>query len=257
MRENTVKRKLQNGEVSLGTFVFEFDTTGIGRIAAGAGAEFVIYDMEHTGWSVERIRTLMAATRSADIVPLVRVPATQYEYLSRVLDMGAMGAMIPMVESADEAKFIASSTLYPPAGRRGSAFGMAHDDYTGGDIVEKQKSANAERLILAQIETAKRLDAVDEIAAVDGIDVLWVGQTDLSSSMGIPGQFESAEFGAALDKVAAAAEKHGKTAGYMAMSIEEAKSLRARGFRAISYAGDLYIYQTALRDTLATLKETL
>ena len=97
MRENTVKRKLQNGEVSLGTFVFEFDTTGIGRIAAGAGAEFVIYDMEHTGWSVERIRTLMAATRSADIVPLVRVPATQYEYLSRVLDMGAMGAMIPMV----------------------------------------------------------------------------------------------------------------------------------------------------------------
>ena len=91
MRENAVKRKIAEGGVSLGTMVFEFDTTGIGRIAAEAGAEFVVFDMEHTGWTIETIRRLMATTRAADIMPMVRVPATQYHFLSRPLDVGAMG----------------------------------------------------------------------------------------------------------------------------------------------------------------------
>jgi len=77
MRENGVKRTLQNGGTSFGSMVFEFPTTGIGRLAAGAGAEFVIYDMEHTGWSIETIRELMATTRAADLVSMVRVPATE------------------------------------------------------------------------------------------------------------------------------------------------------------------------------------
>src|SRR5437763_15971958 len=119
MRENRVKRALQNGERSLGTMVFEFPTTGIGRIAAEAGAEFVIYDMEHTGWSIETIRGLMATTRAADIVPMVRVPATQYHPPARPLDVGAMGLMVPMVESAEQAELIVASAKYPPLGRRG------------------------------------------------------------------------------------------------------------------------------------------
>ncbi len=98
MRANTVKHVLAAGGTSVGTMVFEFNTTGIGRIAASAGAEFVIFDMEHTGWSTETIRMLMATTRAADTIPLVRVPATQYHLLSRPLDVGAMGLMVPMVE---------------------------------------------------------------------------------------------------------------------------------------------------------------
>ena len=86
MRINHVKQALQQGKTAFGTFIFEFNTTGIGRIAAQAGAEFVLFDMEHTGWSIETIRMLIASSRSADAVPLVRLPATQYHFMARVLD---------------------------------------------------------------------------------------------------------------------------------------------------------------------------
>src|SRR5437016_6303047 len=98
---------------------------GKARIAAAAGAEFVIFDMEHTGWSMETIRMLLATCGAADLVPVVRVPATEYHFLARVLDLGAMGLMVPMVESAEQARRIVQFTKYPPAGRRGAAFGMA------------------------------------------------------------------------------------------------------------------------------------
>src|SRR5918999_5300419 len=137
MRENKVKRTLREGGVALGTMVFEFASTGIARIAAAAGAEFVIFDMEHTGWSVETVRMLFATARAADIVPMVRVPATQYHLLSRPLDVGAMGLMVPMVETGEQAALIARSAKYPPEGARGCAFTIAHDDYTGGDVMAK------------------------------------------------------------------------------------------------------------------------
>ena len=91
----------------------------------------LIYDMEHTGWSIETIRGLMATSRAADLVPMVRIPATQYHLIARPLDVGAMGLMVPMVESAEQARSIVDSAKYPPVGRRGAAFGVAHDDYTG------------------------------------------------------------------------------------------------------------------------------
>ena len=137
MRTNHVKQKLATGSVSLGTMIFEFNTTGIGRIVAEAGAEFVVYDMEHTGWTIETIRMLIATTRSTEAIPMVRVPATEYHFIARVLDMGSMGVMVPMVETAEQAKAIVNSAKYPPVGRRGAAFGVSHDDYSSGDIVEK------------------------------------------------------------------------------------------------------------------------
>src|SRR5262245_3062086 len=194
MRPNPVKTKVQQGAISIGTFVFEFNTTGIGRIAAEAGAEFCVFDMEHTGWSLETVRMLMATTRSTQMVPLVRIPATEYHFIARVLDMGAMGIMAPMVESAEQAARLVASAKYPPQGRRGAAFGVAHDDYSGGDLTEKITSANRETLLIAQIETVAGVRNVDAIAAVPDIDVLWIGHFDLSNSLGIPGQFVHPDF---------------------------------------------------------------
>src|SRR5215472_6707002 len=109
MRANAVKRTLRAGGVALGTMVFEFSSSGIGRIVATGGAEFVVYDMEHTGWGLDTIRNLLATTRAAELVPIVRVPATQCHYLARSLDVGAMGLMVPMVESAEQAQLIVQS----------------------------------------------------------------------------------------------------------------------------------------------------
>jgi 2-keto-3-deoxy-L-rhamnonate aldolase RhmA len=254
MRKNTVKRKIAEGGVALGTMVFEFPTTGIGRIVAEAGAEFVVYDMEHTGWGIETIRGLIATTRAVDTIPMVRVPATQYHLLSGPLDVGAMGLMVPMVETGEQAALIARSAKYPPEGARGCAFGLAHDDYTGGDVMAKMESANVEGLLIAQIETVKGLDNVEEIAATPGIDVLWIGHFDLTASMGIPAQFEHPGFLDAVQRVLDACWKHGKTPGIMAGDVATGKKLLSQGFRIMAYSGDLWILGEALRRGLSDLR---
>ena len=255
MRENGTKRKLAAGGTSIGTMMFEFSSTGIGRIAAAAGAEFAIFDMEHSGWSIETIRTLIATTCAADIVPMVRVPATQYHLLSRPLDIGAMGLMIPMVETEAQARLIVESAKYPPIGRRGAGFSLAHDDYAGGDVAEKMTSANEEGLLIAQIETALGVENVEAIAAVEGIDCLWIGHFDLTLSLGIPAQFDHPRFHAAVDRVLDACAKHGKAPGIMGGTVESSLEWIDRGFRAIAYSGDLWIYQAALAEGIARLQE--
>ena len=257
MKPNPVKRRLQEGGVAIGTMVFEFHTVGLPRIAAAAGAEFVLLDMEHTGWSVETIRQIIATSRPAETVPMVRVPACEYHFIARVLDMGAMGVMVPMVESEEQARRLVASAKYPPDGRRGAAFGIAHDAYVLGTVTDTMQAANREQLLIAQIETRAGLENVERIAAVDGIDVLWIGQFDLTSSLGIPGQFDRPEFHDALDRVLAACRRHNRAAGYMAMSVAEAGAMLDRGFRCLAYSGDLWIYQQALREAVAGIRATV
>ena len=254
MRENKVKRTLNQGGVSLGTMVFDFNSTGIGRIAAEAGAEFVIFDMEHTGWSVETIRGLIATTRSADIAPFVRVPATEYHFLARPLDAGAMGLMVPMVESAEQARAIVQYAKYPPQGRRGAAFGVAHDDYADGDVLEKIGSANEEGLLIAQIETGRGVENVGEIAAVDGIDVLWIGHFDLTNSLGIPAQFDHPDYLSAVDRVSEACREHGKSAGFMVSGVDDALSMVEKGFRCLAYWGDIWLYKQVLQQGISAVR---
>jgi 2-dehydro-3-deoxyglucarate aldolase/4-hydroxy-2-oxoheptanedioate aldolase len=255
MRQNRVKQMLAEGKTPLGTMIMEFNTTGVGRIAAEAGADFVMFDQEHTGWSVETIRMLVATTRSADVGAFVRVPATQYHLLARVLDVGAQGLMVPMVETEEQARLIVQSAKYPPQGRRGAGFGLAHDDYQDGDILEKMRTANEEGLLIAQIETAQGVENVDAIAAVDGIDVLWIGHFDLTNSLGIPGQFEHPDYLRSVDAVLAACARHGKSAGIMVHSVESGRALRAQGFRILAYWGDVWVYKKALREGLVGLRE--
>lgn len=254
MQRNLVKEKIFAGQRSIGTMLFEFATTGIARIAAEAGAEFIVCDMEHTGWSVETIKMLIATSRAASLAPFVRVPATEYHFIARVLDMGALGVMCPMVESAEQARRMVTSAKYPPQGRRGAAFSIAHDDYTGGNLVEKVESANRESLLIAQIETVAGVENVEAIAAVDGIDVLWIGQYDLSLSLAIPGQFMHPRMEAATARVLAACHQHRKAAGIMPTDIDNGKALLDQGFRILAYSGDLWIYQSALRHAVAGLR---
>jgi 2-keto-3-deoxy-L-rhamnonate aldolase RhmA len=255
MRSNRVKQALRGGGVSLGTMVFEFASTGVAQIAARAGAEFVLFDMEHTGWSMETIRMLVATTKAADTVPLVRVPATEYHFMARVLDVGAMGIMVPMVEDAEQAAVIARSAKYPPVGRRGAAFGVAHDDYAGGNIAETMRTSNEEGLLIAQIETARGVENVDAIAATPGIDVLWMGLYDLTNFLGIPGEMNHPRVDEAVAVTINAVRRQGKAAGILVFSVEEGKRRLAQGFRCIAYGGDIGLYQRALAAGIQGLRE--
>ena len=247
MKHNGMKQRLAAGEVVVGTMVFEFSTTGIGRLAAGAGAGFIIYDMEHTGWGSDTTRTLLASTPDS-ITPIVRVPANLPYLIGQQMDLGAAGVMVPMVESAEAAQTLAASTHYPPDGRRGAAFGIAHDDYVGGNIPAKVAAANEDVLTIAQIETSGGVENVDAIAAVEGIDVLFLGHFDLTNFLGIPGQFDDERFTESVDRIVAAATEHGKTLACLALTVDEARRWIERGFRMITFGGDLWLYQKALAD---------
>jgi 2-keto-3-deoxy-L-rhamnonate aldolase RhmA len=246
VRENDVKAKLNRGEVAIGTMVFDFFVPGLPRIMAQAGAEFVIYDLEHTGTSFETLRMLVAASRGPSPVPFARVPATEYHFMARALDVGMLGLMIPMVESAEQARAIVNATRYPPLGRRGAGLGMAQDDYEPGSTADKIEALNARTFIIVQIESPAGLENLEAIAATDGIDCLWIGHNDLSIQMGIPGQFTSQRFQDAMTLVAEMADKLGKPCGVAAGSIAMAEEWMARGYRAISYGSDFRLYADGL-----------
>ena len=192
MQPNRLKQLFADGDVAIGSMVMEFDTTGISRIAAAAGADYLIFDQEHTGWTAERMRTLMGTCRATSIVPIVRVPDTQYHLIAQTLDTGGMGIMAPMVESVEEAELLVTSATYPPRGRRG--FGIVYSDAIEGDLADTMASVNRELLVIAQIESVAGLDAMDGIAAIDGIDMLFIGPYDLSISLGVPGEFDHASY---------------------------------------------------------------
>ena len=254
MQSNPVREKLQRGETALGIMAFEFFTPGLPQILAAAGAEFCIFDMEHSGVGIDTIKQQIAAARGVGLVPMVRVPGTHYHLIAPVLDAGAMGIMVPMVETREQAEKIAAWCRYRPEGVRGLAFNLAHDDYSGGDVEAKMRAANRRTLVIALIETKTGIDNADAILAVPGIDVGWLGHFDLSNSMGITGQFDHPDFNRAVDRLLSAAEKHGKTAGFLAGSIAIGEAWLKRGIRCLCYGTDVMVFQDALATALAALR---
>jgi 2-keto-3-deoxy-L-rhamnonate aldolase RhmA len=254
MRPNPVKEKLQKGGVAIGTFAMEFATPGLMQICKAAGAEFAFIDMEHSGLGINDIKQQMAYARGVGIVPMVRVPAAQYHFIARVLDAGAMGVMVPMVETVEQAQLIVQSTRYPPKGRRGAVFGGSHDDYTGGDIVAKMQGVHARTFVVCQIETERGLENVDAIVGTDGVDCGWIGHFDLSNFLGVPAQFQSAKFIEARARVAAVCKKHGKAAGVMPADVAMARDWYAAGFNILAFGSDIGLFQHALSTRIVDFK---
>jgi 2-dehydro-3-deoxyglucarate aldolase/4-hydroxy-2-oxoheptanedioate aldolase len=255
MRDNPVKNALQKGGRAIGAMVFECFAPGLPQICRNAGAEFVLYDMEHTGLGFESLKTQLALCRGLDIVPMARVPRGEYHFIARALDIGAFGVMVPMVATRAEAEYIVSCSRYPPQGRRGAAFGFAHDDYQGGDVALKMAALHQRTMMIAQIETDQGLDNVEAIAAVPGVDALWIGQFDLTNFLGIPAQFNHPQYLAGVDRVLAACAAHGKAAAMLATDDAWARDYVAKGFRLLAYGIDQLLLQEALRRGLEVLRE--
>ena len=257
MRDNPVKAKLAAGERVYGTMVFEFVSPGLPTVLANAGADFVMYDMEHSGITDAEIKRQVAYCRGLDIVPMARPPEKTYAATARLLDLGVMGLMYQLVETREEAEEIASWVRYPPRGVRGAMFGGAHDDYGGGggDVAETMAVADDRTLAIVLIETAKGVENIDDILAVPGIDMAHVGHFDLSLTMGIPGQFDHPDFQAAIDTIIAACDKHGKAAGLLAPDIEWGKDWIDRGFRFVSYSYDIGLLGGALSGGISALRD--
>ena len=231
-----------------GHFIVEFATPGIGHILKSAGCDFVLFDLEHSGFGFETVKSAIRYFEAANLPVIVRVPSKEYHHIARAMDMGAEGLMLPMVNSAEEAKHIINSMKYYPEGMRGVALQVAHDRYRPGSVADKFTATNKRTTLFCQIETA------DAIAALPEVDCLWVGHFDLSVSLGIPGDFEHKKFKTAIDKTIAATKKHKKALGRLVPTVEAGIAINAMGFDFVCYSGDVWVLHNALQQAISELR---
>lgn len=206
--------RLRQGERVVGTMLRISRHTALIPLAMSAGLDFVMLDMEHGDYSMQTLADLALAGQFSRFPVFVRVPELARGYVSRALDCGVTGVMVPMVETAAQAEQFAQWAKYPPLGGRGLSSVGGHTGYLKmGAAEEMMRRVNGETLAIAQIETALAIDNIEAIAAVPGIDVLLIGPNDLSVSLGCPGRIDTPEEIAAIRKVAETAKKAGKIFG--------------------------------------------
>jgi len=210
---NPVKETLKAGGVSLGMTVRLGRSPDIARIAKATGHEFIFIDTQHSIFDLETITAIAHTALAIGIAPLVRVRGIDDPDVSLLLDNGVTGIIYPDVASADEAKKAVDACKFAPIGKRSVVGGYPHFDYRTVPLTESVPELNDACLLVCMIETTQGLDNVEEIAAVNGVDVLHVGSNDLLVNMGKPGKFEDPAIGAAQDRVISAAKAHGKFAG--------------------------------------------
>lgn len=231
----------------IGNFIVEFATPGIGHILKAAGLDFAFFDMEHSGFSFETLKSAIRYFEAARLPVIVRVPAQENDMLARACDMGAEGLIAPMISTAAQARAMVDSVKYFPQGRRGVGLQMAHDNYRAAPVADALQAANDRTAVICLIETAEGAENVDAIAAVTGVDGLWVGHFDLSVSLGIPGEFAHPRFTAAMARIVAAGKAHGKFLGRLVPDVDTGIAAYRQGFGLVCYSGDVWV----LRDGLA------
>ena len=255
MARPNMKRLFASRKLKVGHILFEFSTPGIGQILKATNIDFVFVDMEHSGFGISEIKRIVTSLRAAELPSLVRPPSKNYHHIARVLDVGADGLILPMVASAEEAQDIIQHMSYPPHGHRGIALGVAHDSYAPKTPAAALAAANRRIAMAALIETVEGLENVDAIAAVSGVDCIWIGHFDLSASMGIPGQFDHPDYIRAEHRIRRAATKHGKALGFLVISPEQGIGCFRKGYDVICYQTDILAYQQTLSRGIDQLRK--
>ena len=245
-----LKQKVTASTQMRGAMVFEFFSPGIPIILKNAGCEFVIFDMEHGGLSLERFKTLSIISNTNKIAPFIRIPEIKYNYVARALDLGASGVMVPMVNTPDDAIKIVRSSKYPPQGKRGAGFGFAHDNYINQSPLSYIEKANNSLINIIQIETKQGLENVKEIASIDGVDCIWVGHFDLTNFLGIPGDFSSTIYLDAINEIVFAANTYKKSLGIMVNNKQELETYSKLGFNMIAVGTEMNILSRSISQIL-------
>jgi 2-keto-3-deoxy-L-rhamnonate aldolase RhmA len=237
---NPARERMKKNEAALGAGIRHSRHAEIAGAMAVAGFDFLFIDLEHSSMPLDVCSQISAAALHAGISPLVRVPEGDHNLAARVLDTGALGIIMPHVESAADARTIVARQKYPPVGQRSTSGPMAQFSYAAHPAKEAAQAANESLLVIVMLETETAIARADEIAAVPGVDVLMIGTGDLTSSLGLQGQFEHERILGAYDTVLQACAKHGKWAGMGGVGTEDAMARYiARGVRFVLAGNDL------------------
>ena len=242
----SIRERALNGELLTGTFI-NLGNSMTAEMAGASGFDWVLLDVEHGSGDQDDLKHQIQAVSATPAATIVRIEANATPRYKRVLDLGASGVMCPYVSSVSEAEQVVASMQYPPRGirgvaklNRGSGFGVHFDEYF----------AHAHELLttVVQIETLEGLAAVDDIAAVEGVDVLFIGPLDLSVNLGIPQQFDHPDFIAAKKRIVNAAHRNGKAAGLLLLSADQVGPVVEEGFTFIALGSDGGLVATGMRN---------
>jgi 4-hydroxy-2-oxoheptanedioate aldolase len=246
---NTAKERMLGGEAAFGWALGLGSPIAAERLA-GTGIDFIMIDSQHGSFGPDSITATLMAITAGGSVPMARVARNDYTLIGRLLDEGALGIVVPMVHTADDAKAAADACRYPPTGTR--SWGWARAAAYGDDY---PFAVNDEVFVAVQIESAQAVENAEAILGTEGVDGCWIGPADLTLSLGYrPGSEDgNRALAEAVDRIEAACQATDKIAGYACGSAEQAKRLADRGFRFLTAGSDAGFLGSGARQALITL----
>ena len=224
------------------------------EIVGSAGFDWVLIDLEHGVGNEANLLGQLQALSSSNTFPVVRTESYEAARVKKVLDLGASGIMFPQIQNLEEARLAISNMYYPPIGRRGLAKMIRATQY-GAAFDQYHKEIKENLLGVIQIETLESLKYLDEIAALDGVDVLFLGPADLSMALGILGQWEHPDFVSAVEAIGKAAKKAGKAAGVLFFDLHQYEFYYQQGFRFLASGSDMVFVNQGARKLASDLNE--
>lgn len=248
----SLRPRILAGDVVYGTWA-NLGSSLTTEILARAGFDWIVVDMEHGTGDFRELVHQLQAIEASPAVPLVRVAFNEPWLIKRTLDIGPSGLVIPLIGSAGQAAEAVKATRYPPEGIRGIA-SMSRPAVFGSEFAEYRARANDLLLTVIQIELQQAVEDIEAIAAVPGIDVLFIGPLDLTTSLGVPGTLGSETAQRALGRIERAAREHHKAMGILLPDVESAIEYRERGYQFIGVSSDAAFLNRAARAAVGALK---
>jgi 2-keto-3-deoxy-L-rhamnonate aldolase RhmA len=256
MRTNYTKDKLRRGETVFGCALQHLRSAEVARIFGAAGFDYIFIDGEHTSFDLETVHDVINASVRAGITPLVRVGELLYSLVSRALDIGAQGIIFPRVEDPEVLAEAISWTRFPPEGKRG--FGMMAPvlDYEQCNFEQIIAHHNASTMTVVQFETQTAIDRCDELLDVPGIDVVMVGPSDLSISLGVAGQFDHLRLLDAVGSLIQSCERRGIAPGIQCRNVKQAMAWEQRGMKLIGIGSEHTLLLERAKDVVSTMRQS-
>ena len=254
MKPNAVKEKLSAGGCVVGTMVRGFVNGEVGPLLKRAGADFILIDTEHAPLGMESVSLVCTSARLADLVPIVRVPDTEYHLIARRLDAGAAGVMMPRVKTRTDVEKIVASAKYPPEGERGCGIRAILTGYeSSGSLAGDLAWVNRTTLVCIQIETREAIEHLDDLLSVPGVDATIMGPNDLSIALGVPGQHRAQVMERAIDAMIAACNRHGVAPGIHTRDMDHLLDMKRRGMRLLACGTDEGFMLEGVRAAMSSL----
>lgn len=255
MPDTTLKARLRAGDTVFGSEINRIRSADIARVYAVAGFDFVFIDMEHSGFSFETVGDMCDTARRYGIAPIVRVPQVEYPFVSRALDCGAKGIIVPRVNTPEQVRDIVSWVRYPPHGIRGFADTLAQTEGKAISAADFIANAMRDTLIVIQIERKEAVENLDAMLAIEGVDVACMGCFDLSIDLGVPGEMNAPSMREAIGKVVDSAARHKIASGIITGNLDLIAHWVERGMRFVSYSSDSPLLQSAATAAATRLRE--